>query len=80
MDPITLFGAAVLITTAIERALREPAQAKRKHKLGLRGDVTLLDCLLALTPEQAEEMKSKGALNVLISMMRNGEYIRGGAK
>ena len=80
MDPVTIFGAALFASIGLEAALREPAQLKRKQKLGLKGEVTLLDCVLAFTEEQAEQLASMGALDLLTTMMNNGKYIRGGKK
>lgn len=81
MDPLTIFGAAYVLSAGVERALREPAQAKRKHKLGLKGvPVTLLNTVLALDEQTAAELQARGGLELLVRMIRNGEYItKGGA-
>ena len=81
MDPVTIFGALFVLSAGTERALREPAQAKRKHKLGLKGvPVTLLNAVLALDEKSAAELQACGGLEILVRMIRNGEYItKGGA-
>ena len=81
MDPVTIFGVAVVLSAGMERALHEPAQAKRKDNLGFKGiPLTLLSTVLALDEKSAAELKACGGLEILVRMIRNGEYItKGGA-